>query len=170
MQLHVRREMYFIRGIFFSRRLHHLFRGSILQMFVNMFLSNSNNIYTCINLSPLPGRRRVARAGGGTAGFETDTSIWEFYVCANKVLFYYFDLRAMWRWRGSVCCQWHSHVCSIEFICVTLSHTFSPRYFSCNTRTWPDRNKTCCRTNSNLSNLCPTVYWILMFFLASRNN
>lgn len=36
---------------FLPRHLHNLFRGSIRQAFVNMFLSNSNNIYTCINLS-----------------------------------------------------------------------------------------------------------------------
>jgi len=45
----VKNAFYFCN--FLPRQLHNLFRGSIRQMFVNMFLSNSNNIYKCINLS-----------------------------------------------------------------------------------------------------------------------
>lgn len=87
---------------FFPRHLHNLFRGSIRQAFVNMFLSNSNNIYTCINLSVRVRRyvifiyiniRLYIYICYGV--FGRDTSIGEFCVCVNKVLFYYFDVVAV---------------------------------------------------------------------------
>lgn len=110
-------------------------------------LSDANNIYTCINLSRRERERAIDR--------KSDSTIWEFYVCVNKVLFYYFPLCASGG-RGvceCVCCrgawqrQWH--VGAIEFMLRSRSHShsFYPSLSHIHTRHTHVElaaNKTCC--------------------------